>query len=721
MIIFLAAWFDVQRDGKVGYSEAQVVELDLNSTVKRVKFTFYRLKSDRDEWVEVGSPRIAPHHSYTPRPFTGTASKKKEDTSGAKRKLDDVKSEDCAAQPPKLSSETKDYLNNWLNLHTANMSPSSDEKAKIMADTGLSESQLDEWMRTRKKTKKKKVKNDGLTDEQREEKEREKELKKKMNDEINSVLGSWLLRPENMLSNPIQAATPSGEVKDSLAKQLGVDRTRIDSWFYRRRKKLKKALGQNGASEPSRHSMSAAGGTPQVQPQPQPQLQPQHQPQPQTQIKLVGAPAKPPAPLQNPNLNLPSQHQRQQNQTPLAISTQVSMSVNQRLPSSVLSHSVVGDGNSAQSSSNGAPFPKQIGLSQHAKEYLTQWLLKTANPYPSKDLKDKIMAHFGIENTRTLDGFLTRTRKKLNLQNKQVTTQIIHPHPLLASNAIGNVASQVAAGSSNIQPQQPTPKPPQPTQTSSNVPALTSTQIAATRTFQPTSSTVPVRDSKNLQPSFASTVHPGTNSHMIQSRVILPPQPSKDVRAQTKSTQIAAAKTPQTTPSVPPMHTSNLDSLLTAVEMVNNRTNQNVPNQVGQKHFSANAPETGPNNLSQQPQYQNRQQQPPQHQQHRFGAAHHSGQQGNYSASPNELQNRPVQMREQSILLAYQNLQQMEIQNRLSRRSSPSEVDVTGGQHPMQNNDLRYSQHRTTSATANGEGTHRENQQQYIHEENANK
>ena len=58
-----AAWFDVQRDGKIGYHEAQVVELDFDSNVKRVKFHFYKLSSDRDEWVDVGSPRIAPHVS----------------------------------------------------------------------------------------------------------------------------------------------------------------------------------------------------------------------------------------------------------------------------------------------------------------------------------------------------------------------------------------------------------------------------------------------------------------------------------------------------------------------------------------------------------------------------------------------------------------------------------------------------------------------------------
>lgn len=58
-----AVWFDVQREGKVGYHEAQVIEIDFKSNVKRVKFHFWKLSIDRDEWVEVGSPRIAPHVS----------------------------------------------------------------------------------------------------------------------------------------------------------------------------------------------------------------------------------------------------------------------------------------------------------------------------------------------------------------------------------------------------------------------------------------------------------------------------------------------------------------------------------------------------------------------------------------------------------------------------------------------------------------------------------
>jgi hypothetical protein len=63
LIVLSAVWFDVQREGKNGYHEAQVIELDLESNIRRAKFHFWKLSSDRDEWVEIGSPRIAPHVS----------------------------------------------------------------------------------------------------------------------------------------------------------------------------------------------------------------------------------------------------------------------------------------------------------------------------------------------------------------------------------------------------------------------------------------------------------------------------------------------------------------------------------------------------------------------------------------------------------------------------------------------------------------------------------
>ena len=54
-------WFLVHRQGRLEYG--QVVEMDFDSKVKRVKFHFMNLSEDHDEWIELGSPRIAPNVS----------------------------------------------------------------------------------------------------------------------------------------------------------------------------------------------------------------------------------------------------------------------------------------------------------------------------------------------------------------------------------------------------------------------------------------------------------------------------------------------------------------------------------------------------------------------------------------------------------------------------------------------------------------------------------
>ena len=148
-----------------------MAEVDFDSNVKRVKFHYWRLSSDRDEWIEVGSPRIAPHHSYTPRPKTGyktadvSGDNKMSNNVGEKRKagdMDDVMNGEDSAQDRKkggfqvFPQSTIDYLNSWISLHRVNPFPDAEEKARICADTGLSKRQLGDWMaRARKKLRKK--------------------------------------------------------------------------------------------------------------------------------------------------------------------------------------------------------------------------------------------------------------------------------------------------------------------------------------------------------------------------------------------------------------------------------------------------------------------------------------------------------------------------------------------------------------------------------------
>eukprot|EP00984_Skeletonema_dohrnii_P034902 scaffold34146_cov167-Skeletonema_dohrnii-CCMP3373.AAC.1 len=173
-----------------------------------------------------------------------------------------------------------------------------------------------EWKRGAKKPSASVGDEDSLAEEQR----KEKDLKKKACEKINNFLNAWLLRPENVQSNPIAAATPTTDAKEHIAKQLGVDRKRIDTWFYRRRKKLKK-----------QHIAAQAD-------------------MPQTQTQAKPAKAKPQSISKNqfsinPNINLakelkePSSAKtdsaRPQIQTALIASTQVSLSINQQLPSGV--------------------------------------------------------------------------------------------------------------------------------------------------------------------------------------------------------------------------------------------------------------------------------------------------------------------------------------------------------------------------------------------------
>lgn len=50
----------MQRSDKKIYSVATVVKVDFSGSVKRIMFHYAKTSSDRDEWVEFGSPRIAP-------------------------------------------------------------------------------------------------------------------------------------------------------------------------------------------------------------------------------------------------------------------------------------------------------------------------------------------------------------------------------------------------------------------------------------------------------------------------------------------------------------------------------------------------------------------------------------------------------------------------------------------------------------------------------------
>ena len=99
-------------------------------------------------------------HAYTPRPRDGYVEPKKKqgstpsDALPQKRKIGTVESSASGAggatSGPKKSipfpHATTEYLTAWMNQHANNPFPDSNQKAKMITDTGLSKRQLSDWM-----------------------------------------------------------------------------------------------------------------------------------------------------------------------------------------------------------------------------------------------------------------------------------------------------------------------------------------------------------------------------------------------------------------------------------------------------------------------------------------------------------------------------------------------------------------------------------------------
>eukprot|EP00804_Cyclotella_cryptica_P023246 CCRYP_000433-RA/>CCRYP_000433-RA protein AED:0.02 eAED:0.02 QI:325/1/1/1/1/1/5/149/3140 len=371
----IGVWFDVQRDGKIGYHEAQVVATDFNSTIKRVKFHFWRLKNASDEWVEVGSPRIAPHHSYTPRPVEGygvpkrnkkknTDRSKKDGSSDENNMLDSKKrkSEEALPEQTKKPPETADssktdshkksklhekpepptkatplsenansckkfvpfpksiveYLNDWFTKHSSYPFPSLDEKATIMSATGLNKRQLSDWLAKARKKQKKRA---GLSSENP--------------DEVGAT--------SDAKSNVPKANAESEKLEDLLLQLKGYTPL---------------------ASQSSGDLMTGTTDGDNVSSVIQ-----------ETVTEVISE-------------AIPSRNPLKSSMKPTA-------------------------SDSPNKSAN-------LGLSDEAKSYLWKWIqTHKSNPFPSKAEKEKMMADLGLghDEIRKLEGWFSRTRKRLKKEN----------------------------------------------------------------------------------------------------------------------------------------------------------------------------------------------------------------------------------------------------------------------------------------------------------------
>mmetsp|Transcript_31208 Transcript_31208/g.36006 ORF Transcript_31208/g.36006 Transcript_31208/m.36006 type:complete len:434 (+) Transcript_31208:156-1457(+) len=104
------ARFDVLRIGyrnKKVYTEAKVIGTSFDSSTKMVKFHYPRLKGKYDEWVELGSARIAPHRSFT---------RKKE----PKNKSDEIKKETMLNASEPDIGKPRENIENGTKISSAN-------------------------------------------------------------------------------------------------------------------------------------------------------------------------------------------------------------------------------------------------------------------------------------------------------------------------------------------------------------------------------------------------------------------------------------------------------------------------------------------------------------------------------------------------------------------------------------------------------------------------
>ena len=67
-LTFIAAQFDIRREGKKSWAIGTVIKLDLAGDIKRIKVHYPNTSFKHDEWIEVDSPRLAAPYSRVQRP-----------------------------------------------------------------------------------------------------------------------------------------------------------------------------------------------------------------------------------------------------------------------------------------------------------------------------------------------------------------------------------------------------------------------------------------------------------------------------------------------------------------------------------------------------------------------------------------------------------------------------------------------------------------------------
>jgi hypothetical protein len=399
-----------------------------------------------------------------------------------------------------FSKSTVDYLKAWMSQNADNPFPSTSQKSRIVADTGLNRRQVGDWMaRARKKLRVKsgqpneslagdrvrpastpsteissvrslpsdptnvenlllELRNQPMLFQESVRENTESVLPARKAEDgsagklgISSLIAElesdkhetstkqfelymkeWLLRPENA-----DKLYPSLAEKKKIVIATGIDKRRLDGWFFRARKKLNKQnvepVIHSVLSQPSVLSAATAVIVKAESPNSGTSQMIQHE-----DLLFMNDPnhsltAMEVSPKQGSSANsvlnssinggkasvniLRSTTGVEKVSLPpsmTAASTEgqnLSDSPNKVLATNILTATMEDTKESdAVKSSSSSPTK---GLTEEAKTYLLRWMSEhSLNPYPTKEEKLAMMCHLGISDEKKLEGWFCRARKR---------------------------------------------------------------------------------------------------------------------------------------------------------------------------------------------------------------------------------------------------------------------------------------------------------------------
>ena len=448
-----------------------------------------------------------------------------------KRKKDEVIPSSTSEQAEGTNSESKkitlpfppstiDYMNKWMTDHAKNPFPTPEEKAQIIAITGLSKRQVGDWMaRSRKKLRKIHPENKSLpvanvlsapkptTDvtavgNVMSSPTRVENLllelknggnmpavvqssavqsavnvgqvnplaqpgseKKTSIKELEAFMKNWLVRPETMLARPENGGNlmPTLEQKEQICQETGIEKKRLEGWFFRARKKAKKQQEQKPSAT---YSMPPVGISASTLVAPSAAMAASSAttfaptaPHQQPSQKQSGTYAVPPtgysiSPMMARNPPVALSGLAHAPSVPMKIgsvpgtlttaaimacqhATATASVVKSHAPSTPLNSGLPSHPTPNAKPPSATPSsPQNKGLTEEAKSQLERWLLEhKSHPYPNRDVKDEMMKRLGITDARKLEGWFCRARKRLkrdessNEDSNQVKTKSAAKNP----------------------------------------------------------------------------------------------------------------------------------------------------------------------------------------------------------------------------------------------------------------------------------------------------